>query len=466
MEEISDSNDSVSTILTENALSYIFSFLDKQSLTKSVPYVSKQWNKSFHDAIVLKRIDKLVFGKNTNHGEFSVFVKQIWSEIYSCRDWIAREIAINRTYGDNRFVFRDNNAKKMRGSQQPRCIFINNAVLDRITNGEYAMKNIFHHNMVGSDLTIMRDINSLLNLYKIVCEPSIECSNELGVKISGMYERINNLVQKLNVPSIRNIYMIVMFLLYHIVKKYLSYEFDVSFFEYSDFSWMYSISEHNNSTCNLCSIERKYPLCISSLYNLKQGDIAVSNISSLKGLCASCTECICEYLRNNVVTSNLNVSLNSQKDVVISESNNNGRVGRFWNHRLLDNIFDQYQNILNNPADVNRRTVDKKSTEKIIMRGTYKNYLEILISKYQNVFLKQNCFLKTKSTMIIEACMNDVNGFQEQCKQYYMQSKNGIILDEETPDESFSDFSSDVELNYESECDYSSDSVEPMEISY
>ena len=452
--------DSVFFNLTGNTISYIFTFLDKLSLTKVVPYVSKQWHKSFQDIIVLKRINHLVFGdfvlpnqtkqKLIIHGDiYCTFAKKVWHEINLCRDWIAHEIAINRMYGNHRVI----NGTKKNSTRIHTCSFQNNAVLDRLMSGEYALKCIFKNVKIVDDYFIIKDINELLILYRALFQPGVEYSDELKSRVNSISRQILQLSNKLQVFGLKNIYMIVVFLLDNVMKTFLNSQLDESYFTYSQLTWVKNVCEsvpYNNQSCTLC-VPKDHKLRQTRLYTSRANgnediDIYILSISQLKNLCQSCTECICEYLRSNDPKQSVKVTLNENTILISQQDYNTPQfVGFNYMRHLFYNYFD----------DANNNT-ESKSTVVEIQKGKYKNYLDSTISKYQNMLLKQDCFLKTKNRSIIDSCMNDVIGFQEQCRQYYIESKNGLIpndIDDELFEGSMSDSFSCGEIDDCEDCD-------------
>lgn len=403
--------------LNTNNLSSIFSFLDQQTLTNTVPYVSKQWNKAFNDTIVYKKIDKLLFDLNSKDDIFVLFIKKVWAEISFCREWIAHEIAINRMYGNNRFLH-----KKKRKAEHLKGIFVNNAIFDRILCGEYALKNIFRNNNLFDDYEKMKEVNELLCVCKTLYQPSIEYidSNTLHSKLKIYYDQICNLVLKFKILELRRVYSIVIYLIKQLISLYG--EDKNEYFMYSDLYWIFCLEENDMTSCRLCTTHRGITIYLEKLSNV--GDILVKNILTFKTLCQSCTECICEYFKcnfpkQNLRKPNLRITLDHFNNLVIKETdgsllNDIQRVGFFRPPPFFE---DEFIGVMNQIKS------SENSLPITILRGKYNNILETLITKYQNIILKQNTQLKTKNTLIINLCMNDVNGFQEQCKEYYMQSK-------------------------------------------
>jgi hypothetical protein len=420
--------------LNTNNLSSIFSFLDKRTLTKTVPYVSKQWNKAFNDIAVHKRLGKLVFdGKDDI---FILFVKKVWKEISFCRDWIAHEIAINRIYG-SRFVHK---TKKLKTKSPHKGIFINNAIFDRLLSGDYALKNILKCDNLSDDYRQMKDINELLSLYKTLYEPSIEYNDIIDAKVKTLCKDVFNLVVKIQIPTLRRIYFITAYLIRQSIELmqnnfWLNDDFYLNL-TMGDSEWISCLNEPTEKPCPLCSSDgQKRTIIIYNPKSIKCDDILILNVSTLKTLCPTCTECICEYSIHNTPKQNLRVFADKFNNICINETSvaSTPNLLRPLPTFLRPDLPFNYFNIID-------QVDNRQFISTTIIRDKYTNVLELLISKYQNIFLKQNSHLKSKNTSIINLCMNDINGFQDQCKEYYNRSKMNL-------DNSI-DSSDDVDIYY------------------
>ena len=489
-----------------NLLSYIFSFLTKEILTSIIPYVSKKWYQAYKDVTIYKKIDKYfikhfpqssdVFDTSFNEfPSFSCFLEQLWKEILYAREWICYEIAFRRIYSKEKTSYNtDNNVNSTHNYNNTRfanqkkdmnheCTFGNAAVLNDMLSGTFARTDIFFHRNIVSDLPKMRKINDFLRAQSPLSDILFELETEWKVLLWQ---------SELDVPGLKSIYTIIAFLLkikvldnagisgrdpfsgiplwLHLASQEIPFEkckFDHNNVrEYPNLS----MDRHNyrkidirkfvNEDLKNIRIHKHDPYGMSGLF-IPHSDsndptefvsshtnLFKTHVGQWSGLCSDCIRGIAwwmpQYDKSKMltITSNNDMTMTIIQELIVDKQHAYAAQNFFskFNRNIIKEVSDSSRIVTNVPI----------RSEKFITP------LDVMISKYQNLILMndQEISISRRHPHIIDSCMHDANGFQEQCKKYYSQR---------TSDSTNNNSNSSFNLSYSSDNDIDDIDIDEMD---
>ena len=427
-----------------NVLSQLFLQLDYKTLTKTAQFVCKKWYRAFHTHIVYQKLDqhfvdqtndetvkiKIAYKNDKLFDHFNTVclaMKTWWKEIVFIKDWIAYSVACCRT---------KNNAH----NTPEQNMFTNIFLIEPLFSGNKFRENVLTRG-IHSDMKLIKEMNTIIrqtSLYDRFTKEE-EISENVKNLLSSRKEQLDPIRLSLFETQFRYIYEFVVHLLKIKLKENIVYTS----------SWLYLVSQNVDDKCSVhkylmppvntissntlhskdntisskiinMNNTRKRVQSQMSIYCLWRDsnvDILLTNPRKLEGLCSKCLRAISWSTKKHI---------QSYDNPVI---------------RLRRHLQDDYLNI---SIDQTHKKI-YRTEECVNISQIPHTSIELLVSKYQNEFLKHSESFKM-NPQYLHSCMHDAHGFQEQCKEYYKEclSKGGTIANNAYNDD-ISDFENQSE---------------------